>query len=492
MSTSKKIPKTAKPPTSTPPRSRVGRVVKPAKNAPARFEKGTSAAKPETPPTPPPFDPAPIVDKIKLHWLNGKNYWLPSPSGVWLESTEAHAGKELRAFSISAQRPDSGGLSQVEMALRHTRQHRVLDLVMNLAGLSAGVHDLDGRRILARESPKLISPAMGDFPTIEALLYALLGNEQTPRFVAWLKNAVECLRGGFQRPGLVLIIVGPGNSGKSLLQHHIITPLLGGRHADPSSYMFEKSDFNSELFGCEHLLMEDPATSTKTEARHYFGERLKAIAANETHRCHPKGREAVTLNPFWRMSVSLNDDPDKLRILPNLNAPDLLDKVLLLRVLKAAMPMPTATNEQRLAFRAAIAAELPAFTHYLLNVTIDARHFDSRFGCRAWLNPEIAAMLYDDSPAGRLLELIDQSLFNDDAAKGKAWEGSADELEEGLTSLLCPLEREAKRFCDHNNVPRLLARLKEDMPERVSYHRTAGKRTWRITPPPMEAVKTAE
>lgn len=480
------------------PRSRVGRVVKPAKNEPARFEHDAGGKAPRKPeaakqaapasqPAPPPFDPAPIVERVGLYWLNGKNYWIPSPSGVWLESTEAHAGKELRAFGVSAQRPEGGGLSQVELALRHVRQCRVLDLVMNLAGLAAGVHDLDGRRILARESPRLITPAEGDFPVIEAMLYGLLGKEQTPRFVAWLKNGLECLAAGIQRPGLVLIIVGPGNSGKSLIQHHIITPLFGNRHADPSGFMFEKSDFNSELFGCEHLLMEDPATSTRTEARQFFGERLKAIAANETHRCHPKNREAVTaLSPFWRLSVSLNDDPDKLRILPNLNAPDLADKVLLLRVMKGEMPMPTATNEQRAAFRAAIAAELPAFAHYLLNVKVAAKHFDSRFGCRAWLNPEIAAMLYDDSPAGRLLELIDLALFDDAESKDKTWEGGADELEEVLVSLASPIEREAKRFCDHNNVARLLARLAEDMPGRVSKHRTNSRRLWKITPPPAE------
>jgi len=497
----------APPPPASPkkPRSRVGRVVKPAKNQPARFEDGAAPAsaprkrpakaKPGTPaapaaqPAPPPFDPAPIVEQVGLYWLNGKNYWIPAPSGVWLESTEAHAGKELRAFGVSAQRPEGGGLSQVELALRHVRQARVLDLVMNLAGLSAGVHDLDGRRILARESPRLITPVAGDFPVIEATLYGLLGKDQTPRFVAWLKNGLECLSSGVRRPGLVLIIVGAGNSGKSFLQHHIITPLFGGRHSDPSGFMFDKTAFNSELFGCEHLLIEDPASSTRTESRNSFGDQLKKIAADETHHCHPKGREAITLAPFWRLSVSLNDDPDKLRILPNLTAPDLRDKVLMLRSLKAEMPMPTATNEQRAAFRSAILAELPAFAHYLLNVKVVAKYFDSRLGCRAWLNPEIAAMLYDDSPAGRLLELIDLAVFDDDESKGKAWEGGADELEEVLVSPASPIEREASRFCNHNNVARLLGRLAEDMPERVTKHRTNARRLWKITPPPVETVE---
>ncbi len=480
------------------PRSRVGRVVKSAKNQPARFEDGAAPgsaprkrpakAKPGTPatssPAPPLFDPAPIVEKVGLYWLNGKNYWIPAPSGVWLESTEAHAGKELRAFGVSAQRPEGGGLSLVELALRETRRARYVDLVMNIAGLHSGYRVIDSRRILVRESPRLITPAEGDFPVIEALLYGLLGKEQTPFFVAWIKNALQCLMKGVQRPGLVLFLVGAGGSGKNFFQDYFITPLLGGRQGDPRGYLFQTSDFNSELFGCEHLALQEPTGSTRTEERQLFGERLKVIAANETHRCHPKGREAITLAPFWRLSVSMNDDPDKLRILPNLNAPDLCDKVLLFRVLKASMPMPTGTDEERAAFVAAIKAELPAFVHYLLNVKVAAKHFDARFGCRAWLNPEIAAMLYDDSPAGRLLELIDLAVFDDDESKGKAWEGGADELEEVLVSPASPIEREAARFCNHNNVARLLARLAEDMPERVSKHRTNSRRMWKITPPP--------
>ncbi len=487
------------PPPDVPPdapvkrNGRIGRVVKNGKATPARIEKGAPIP-PPVPPTLPPFDPAPVVEKINLWWLNGKNYWLPTPAGVWLDSTEAHAGKELRACGVSSQRPDGSGLSHVDTALRYARQHRHLDLVMNLAGLKAGVHELMGRRILARESPALIEPVRAGFPVIEEMLQGLLGVEQLPRFVSWLKNGVESLRAGFQRPGLALILVGPAGSGKSLLQTHLITPLLGGRQADPAGYMFEKTDFNSELFGCEHLMMEDPATSTKPEARHYFGERLKGIVANEMHRCHPKGREAITLAPFWRLSMSLNDDPDKLRILPNLNAPDLADKVLLLRVESAPLPMPTDTGEQRRAFIAALTAELPGFLHYLLTVELPPAVVDTRFGCRAWLNPEVAASLYEDSPAGRLLDLVDLALFRelDVVAKDKprtaadAWEGRAEALEAELMEPGGPVEREAKRFCDHNNVARLLARLAKDKPDRVSKHRTAGERRWRITPPPVD------
>lgn len=477
MSPSKKSAASVTP--AKPRTKRVGHVVKTTKNEPAKFQEAGQVEEP-----PAPFNPAPVVETLNMWWQNGKNYWLPAPDGKWLDCTESHAGKELRAAGVPAQRPENGGLSQVEAALQYVRRHHHLDLVMNLAGKPAGVHDLeDKKRVLALSSPRLIEPLKGGWSLMEEMLHGLLGAEQTPLFIAWLKTSQDSLRAGVSRPGLVLILVGPGNSGKSLLQHHIITPLLGGRHADPSGFMFEKTDFNSELFGCEHLLMEDPATSTKAEARHYFGERMKAIAANETHRCHPKGREAVTLAPFWRLTVSLNDDPDKLRILPNLNAPDLRDKVLLLRVMKSAMPMPTATNQEREAFRAALRASLPAFAHYLKDLKLGPALVDDRFGCRAWINKEIAAQLYDDSPAGRLLEIVNLVIFRGENMHRGPWEGGADELETVLTHHTSPMEREARRFCDHNNLARLLARLKEDMPDRVSYHRKASKRLWRILPP---------
>ena len=60
------------------------------------------------------------------------------------------------------------------------------------------------------------------------------------------------------------------DSGKSRLQN-LITPLLGGRVANPYHYMTGKSNFNSELFGAEHLMIEDEPASTRIEARRNTG-----------------------------------------------------------------------------------------------------------------------------------------------------------------------------------------------------------------------------
>jgi hypothetical protein len=47
-----------------------------------------------------------------------------------------------------------------------------------------------------------------------------------------------------------------------------------------------------------------------------LGTKIKEICANTTQSAHPKNRNAVTLTPFWRLSISVNDEPEKLMILP--------------------------------------------------------------------------------------------------------------------------------------------------------------------------------
>jgi len=59
-------------------------------------------------------------------------------------------------------------------------------------------------RILVTESPKLIEPAAGAWPTLDAFLQGLLLDEardQRPFLFGWLKVAVEALRQGHRRPG---------------------------------------------------------------------------------------------------------------------------------------------------------------------------------------------------------------------------------------------------------------------------------------------------
>ena len=81
-----------------------------------------------------------------------------------------------------------------------------------LAGYMAGLHKVQNRRILVTDSPTLLPLEPGEWPTIEKLLMNLLGAEQVPHFVSWLKVAVMALRGNTRDPGQVLV-TSPGAPG---------------------------------------------------------------------------------------------------------------------------------------------------------------------------------------------------------------------------------------------------------------------------------------
>ena len=485
---------------------RRGKAKKTQRGKPAEFQPG-GAQKPKE------FDKAAVAKDLDLWWEDGggTSFHVGDGSGrswsCWPET------KVMNLFKMNYVRlkPREGErLSEAEEVLMHTMRERRLDVTLSaLAGYKAGIYDICGRRVLVRSSPQLVEPKKGEWPMVEALIRSKLdfgysdpeghGLDQTPYFHAWMKVAVQGLYQGGPgnfRPGQCMIFAGPADCGKSRIQHQLITGLLGGRSADPGPYLFGRTDFNAEVFAAEHLMMEDPASSQKTVDRVFFGEMLKQLVVNDTQRLHEKRENAIMVSPFFRTTITINDDPDKLRVLPLLT-PDMKDKVMLFLVSPAPLPMPTTTLEERQAFREQIAAELPAYAHWLLNefeIPEDMRSV--RFGVREWHHPTLTAELFDDTPAAELLRIIDAleitepptnrklwQVDSDSKAPGESWEGTAFDLEKLLLSDFCTLQREAKRLFMHSKVDRLLARLREDEPHRVAHRRTKLARHWVVSRP---------
>jgi hypothetical protein len=64
--------------------------------------------------------------------------------------------------------------------------------------------------------------------------------------------------------------------------------------------------------------------------------------------------------------MSLNNEPERMMILPRLTA-DVQDKISILRATRYAMPVATKTPEEKAAFGQKIVGELPAYLHWLEN-----------------------------------------------------------------------------------------------------------------------------
>ncbi len=397
-------------------------------------------------------------------------------------------------------KPDSEkgeSISAIDGILDAATESRPVDFAVSIGGMTAGVYELPGGRVIVRESPRLIEPKEGDFSTIEAFLAALLGSEGTIRFCCWLKMGLEALYAGQRRPGQALIIIGPPDTGKSRLQHQIITPILAGRSADPKSFFFGRTDFNAELVGAEHLLIEEVPSSSRHEERTFFGERIKEIVANDTARLHKKNRDAVTVSPFWRLSISLNDNPEKLRCLPPLTD-DLAEKIIMLKAQQAPefWQRFARTPDPRVAFRDAIDAEMPAFAHYLLSMPVPPQMKGRRYGVQSFIPEDVAESLFESEPEHHLLLLIEKALFGRKIVEDEngekwipvekpvPWEGDAEDLKQTLCAESSPVRASATRLLAAYPTAcgQYLARLASKFPDRIQKHRTAASRNWVIHP----------
>ena len=284
------------------------------------------------------------------------------------------------------------------------------------------------------------------------------------------------------RPGQALALCGPHNCGKSLIQQ-IITVILGDRSAKPYDYMVDSTNFNSEMFKAEHLCIEDEAASTDIRARRAFGAQIKQITACDTQRCHKKHCEAITLSPFWRLSISINDEPENLMVLPPIDD-SIEDKLIILRSTSFPMPMPSETSEERAAFWAQLVAEVPAFLDYLVNWKIPQKLRSQRYGITHWHHPDLLSEIDSFAPEYRLFTIIDKVLFGEELST--TWAGSAEDLQVKLTTNNDYAYDARKLLSWSNAAGTYLARLAKKHPDRFSSVRTRKSRIWTIEPPEDE------
>ena len=189
------------------------------------------------------------------------------------------------------------------------------------------------------------------------------------------------------------------------------------------------------------------------------------------------------------MTLSLNDEPEHLLVLPPLTA-DITDKIIALKVHKKPMPMPTDTPEQAECFWKTLVGELPAFAHYLLNWPIPAEIADPRYGVKAVQHPEIVEKLGETSPENRLIAMIDEEIYGNHFNR-EPWTGTAAKLERRLLQETSDCKDEARRMFGWSGAcETYLGRLEKSKGEyvvgRITSHRVNGMRHYTILPPKFE------
>ena len=408
-----------------------------------------------------------------------KEFLMQDERGVWFGVSISQFSRKCRLHGISSERISGTCHSAFDAFADDIQHRRSVDFAGQIAGFKPGLLIEGGMRFLVTKGPDLFVPKKGGWPTLEAVFRAVLSDEDFDQLFywhAWLKMGFEALAAGKRKPGQAMILVGPAECGKSLLQD-IITAVLGGREGKPYKFMTDATRFNSNLAGTEHLRIGDENPHTDIRARRNFGAQLKNITVEESHQVEAKYRDALTLRPFWRLSISLNNEPENLLVLPPLDE-HIMDKMIILKCTRREMPMPTATLEERGAFWQQLVDELPAYLDWLSDFEIPAHLVSQRFGVQAFLHPAIKSELLTFEPPMVLLDLIDAYLFGPNE---KIIVMTAAEIQRELTSETSECRFEARRLLPRpTTCGRYLSSL-AGMCSRVKDVRTSDRRAYRIT-----------
>lgn len=408
-------------------------------------------------------------------------YYLRLRNGQFVQLGSSDLRLHLMHAGIGKQETKTFGITQADHFVYMTQTDKNVDYAGPLAGYRIGLHTLnDGSRALVTSEPFEVfdEPKESGEPKRIVEFFGDLFSENgaaVERLFLWLKVATESLRESTFQPGQVAVFAGPPGCGKSLAQE-LICRLLGGRKAKPYAFLAGKSQFNGELCGAENWVIEDEEASTDIRTRRSFGTGIKAATVNRSLSINAKGKQAVTVDLFRRPTISLNDEPENVAILPPMDA-SVSDKVMLFRCRKAELgnnPLPP------------LLKELPALRFWLSRMTVPKGLKDSRFGVVAYHDQSLLEMLVEISPEARLRSLIDEVIFaeptNPKTVRRSTWHGSAEQLEKELRSSSFSFAVE-KLLYYSTACGVFLGRLANLEPKRFSATKSKGRTNWRIVRP---------
>ncbi len=424
-----------------------------------------------------------IADAVGRCWWTRRS---DDPSRGYAQVDKDSARKLLVMAGFSGVRDETGACdADRELIRRQTSSSVVYSGPM--AGRRPGVLAWPSGDVVVTSGFTLPSapPSPAEPPrAILAWISSLLGNDtvQVERLLLWLHFRRRALRLGAWRHGHGLVLVGPANCGKSLLQSRIITALLGGRIAKPYRYMSGATEFNGDLMGAEHLAIEDDSTARDLDSRRRLAATLKGMLFSQWQSAHPKNRQAISLSPIWALSWSLNDEPENLQTLPPME-PSILDKLLVLRCSRAVVPRePGDDGDDWDILDSILAREIPALGSHVDSLEVPPALAEPRCGFLAWQHPSILEELGALSPEAAMLDLIDQALFRtqDSSFPSLAWRGSTADLERALRD---HDNRAADRVLRFNSACGLYMNRLADQTPRVAKSKSKGYTYWSIQPP---------
>src|SRR5258708_7383011 len=113
-------------------------------------------------------------------------YWIRDIGDNWITVNEASLGRQLRACGFSRKLNDGEQISSLDQCMNNIQLKCNVAYAGPLAGHRKGlIENMCGQRILVTNSPNLITPVEGDWPTLRKLQENLFGKVQLPYLWGW-------------------------------------------------------------------------------------------------------------------------------------------------------------------------------------------------------------------------------------------------------------------------------------------------------------------
>lgn len=339
-------------------------------------------------------------------YFDSKSYWQQRIER-WASLNREDVILSLKIKEISAKARKGRVSSDVERVLNYIQTVNRIDGAAPIVNRKPGITFLDGQRILNTSTIRALPPCaelnvtVDHFPTVWGLLNPMFDPEALNHWLSWMQRFYNAVYNYQPLMGQAVFLCGPKNCGKTLLAYRIIKPLVGDRAANPYDYFTGQTQFNSELFESPLLMINDEEAISNMQVRLKFLARLKSFVVNPAHMYHRKFGSPFSVEWTGRLFATLNDDPDSVGILPEVNS-NTSDKISFFRALERR-----GNWEDNHILEAKIAAELPFFARFLLEwKPPEGIVIGGRMGVKSYFDKHILETAIQQNAHYRMVETL--------------------------------------------------------------------------------------
>ena len=343
-----------------------------------------------------------------IYW-DGKSFFMKTKEGYWRPEGAAMVTSELKVRGFAESKPQGAAFSPMDKAKVTIRKERSVDGAAPRLYHKGDTY-LENGQVYLNTARVTLYPAAetaggwGEyFPRYAAVLdnvFSDLGERAV--FLAWFKRFYESAEAGDLALGQVMALVGPVHCFKSFIIEKLIAAAMGGSSDASDMASGENSSFTSDVFHTPLAVIDDSRGATSEAMRSKYTATIKKLAATGRQPFHEKFQSKVMVQWKGRVVLGLNDDPNSMRVIPDLDKSN-EDKIIAILMKQWPGQLPPE------AFNTIVEDELGHFLAWIKAWDIPSILLDTsnRYGIKSYISPIVRGEAMANSNDGRIRNLLE-------------------------------------------------------------------------------------